>query len=64
MPAAEIADMQACAERSFLHEGITFAVYGEEGARERIIPIDFLPRLLDAAEWDLVSAGSSSGWRR
>ena len=57
MPAAEIADMQACAERSFLHEGITFAVYGEEGAQERIIPIDFLPRLLDAAEWDLVERG-------
>ncbi len=57
MPRDEIAAMQAHAERSFLHEGITFAVYGEEGAQERIIPIDFLPRLLDAADWDLVERG-------
>ena len=45
MRPAEIAAMQEYAERSFLHQGITFAVYGEEGAQERIIPIDFLPRL-------------------
>ena len=53
----EIAAMQALAERSFLHQGITFAVYGEEGAQERIIPIDFLPRLLNAADWDVVERG-------
>ena len=57
MRPAEIAAMQEYAERSFLHQGITFAVYGEEGAQERIIPIDFLPRLLDAANWDLVERG-------
>ena len=57
MPRDEIAAMQECAERSFLHEGITFAVHGEEGAQERIIPIDFLPRLLDAADWDLIERG-------
>ena len=57
MRPAEIAAMQDYAERSFLHQGITFAVYGEEGAQERIIPIDFLPRLLDAADWDLVERG-------
>ena len=57
MPRDAIAAMQAHAERSFLHQGITFAVYGEEGAQERIIPIDFLPRLLDAADWDLVERG-------
>ena len=57
MPPAEIAAMREQAERSFLHRGITFAVYGEEGARERIIPIDVLPRLLDAADWDLIERG-------
>ena len=57
MPGHAIAAMQEHAERSFLHEGITFAVYGEEGAQERIIPIDFLPRLLDAADWDLIERG-------
>ena len=54
---AEIASMQERAERSFLHEGITFAVYGEEGARERIIPIDFLPRLVSADDWSFLERG-------
>ena len=57
MPRAQIAAMQERVERSFLHEGITFAVYGEEGAEERIIPIDLLPRLLDAGTWDLIERG-------
>ncbi len=57
MPRAEIAAMQERAERSFLHEGVTFAVYGEEGAHERIIPIDFLPRILNAREWEHLDRG-------
>ena len=57
MPQAEIAAMQERAERSFLHEGVTFAVYGEEGAHERIIPIDFLPRILSAREWAYLDRG-------
>ncbi len=57
MTSDEIASMQERAERSFLHEGITFAVYGEEGAQERIIPIDFLPRILAAQEWDFLENG-------
>ncbi len=57
MAPEDIAAMQERAERSFLHEGITFAVYGEQGARERIIPIDVLPRILDAATWDFIERG-------
>ena len=57
MPPEEIAAIQERAERSFLHEGITFAVYGEEGAQERIIPIDVLPRIIDAATWDFIERG-------
>ena len=57
IPHAEVANMQERAERSFLHEGITFAVYDEEEAHERIIPIDFLPRILDANEWDIIERG-------
>ncbi len=57
MPPSELAIMQERAERSFLHEGITFSVYGEEGAHERIIPIDFLPRILAAHDWDLIERG-------
>ena len=57
IPPSELATMQERAERSFLHEGITFSVYGEEGAHERIIPIDFLPRILGAHDWDLIERG-------
>ncbi len=57
MSHASITAMQERAERSFLQEGITFSVYEEEGAQERIIPIDLLPRILDAQTWDLIERG-------
>jgi uncharacterized circularly permuted ATP-grasp superfamily protein len=45
------------AEVLFRRIGITFAVYGEADAQERLIPFDVLPRILGAAEWDIVRAG-------
>lgn len=57
LSAAEIADMQARAARSFNSEGITFTVYGDGEADEHIIPIDCLPRLLTAKEWQGLEAG-------
>ena len=57
MPLDQIASMQEHAERAFLHGGITFSVYGEEGEQERIIPIDFLPRLIDGREWQTIQDG-------
>ena len=45
------------AEFLFRRIGITFAVYGEADAQERLIPFDVLPRILAAAEWDRLSAG-------
>ena len=57
MPAEDIARLQERAERSFLHEGVTFSLYGEEGAEERIIPIDVLPRLIAADEWAFIERG-------
>ncbi len=50
MPGDALLQLQERAERSFLHEGITFSVYGEESAQERIIPIDIIPRLVSARE--------------
>jgi len=43
--------------RRFLYDGITFTVLDAEEATERIIPIDCVPRLLTAAEWDHVERG-------
>jgi uncharacterized circularly permuted ATP-grasp superfamily protein len=45
------------AELLFRRIGITFAVYGESDAQERVIPFDVLPRILSAAEWDFLRAG-------
>lgn len=45
------------AELLFRRIGITFAVYGEQEAEERIIPFDIVPRVLTADEWRLMSRG-------
>ena len=45
------------AETFFRRIGITFAVYGEGGDPERIIPFDIIPRIIEAAEWRLISEG-------
>jgi uncharacterized circularly permuted ATP-grasp superfamily protein len=45
------------AELVFRRIGITFAVYGETDAQERLIPFDVIPRILSAAEWDRLRQG-------
>ncbi len=45
------------AEVLFRRIGITFAVYGEADAQERLIPFDVLPRILSAIEWDILNTG-------
>jgi uncharacterized circularly permuted ATP-grasp superfamily protein len=45
------------AELLFRRIGITFSVYGDAEAEERIIPFDIVPRVLTRAEWDRLSAG-------
>src|SRR6516162_215165 len=45
------------AEWLFRRIGITFAVYGEAEAQERLIPFDVIPRILSSAEWDVIRRG-------
>src|SRR3954453_18519062 len=45
------------AELIFRRIGITFAVYGEADAQERLIPFDVIPRILAAQEWDALRRG-------
>src|SRR5882724_7830145 len=45
------------AELVFRRIGITFAVYGEAEATERLIPFDVIPRVLSAHEWTTLRAG-------
>ncbi len=53
----ELASIQERVTRSFSNEGITFTVYGDDEADERIIPIDCLPRLMSGADWRQIEAG-------
>ncbi|RFB79340.1 circularly permuted type 2 ATP-grasp protein [Methylovirgula sp. 4M-Z18] len=45
------------AELLFRRIGITFAVYGEKDATERLIPFDILPRIMTRAEWSRLEKG-------
>ncbi|MEM8800550.1 MAG: circularly permuted type 2 ATP-grasp protein [Pseudomonadota bacterium] len=48
---------QSAVEKSFMDQGITFTVYGDEGSIERIFPTDCLPRIIPAKEWEQIEAG-------
>jgi uncharacterized circularly permuted ATP-grasp superfamily protein len=53
----DLARRQHACEQSFLHQGITFTVYSDTQATERIIPTDLLPRIVAAEEWERVERG-------
>ena len=57
LPAGELQRRQQACELSFLHQGITFTVYSDNQATERIIPTDLLPRIVTAKEWARIDAG-------
>lgn len=46
------------AERELFNLGITFTVYSESEAIDRILPFDVIPRVLSADEWDTIEKGS------
>jgi uncharacterized circularly permuted ATP-grasp superfamily protein len=48
---------RAQAELFFRRIGITFAVYGDSQADERLIPFDIIPRVLSRAEWTRLERG-------
>ena len=52
-----ILQKSAQAEAFFRTTGITFNVYGEEDADERLIPFDVVPRIISASEWRKLSRG-------
>ncbi|MBR7654229.1 circularly permuted type 2 ATP-grasp protein [Brucella oryzae] len=45
------------AESVFRKTGITFAVYGDQAAGERLIPFDIIPRIISGQEWRRLSQG-------
>jgi uncharacterized circularly permuted ATP-grasp superfamily protein len=57
MPPDRITQKRGEAERAFHRVGITFAVYGENAGAERTIPFDLVPRIIPAAEWQVLETG-------
>jgi uncharacterized circularly permuted ATP-grasp superfamily protein len=53
----ELFQRQNAADTSFLHQGITFTVYGATEGTERIFPYDLLPRIIAADEWATIERG-------
>ena len=53
----ELEDYQKTADLSFLNQGITFTVYGNDGGTERIFPYDLLPRIITSDEWSTIEKG-------
>jgi uncharacterized circularly permuted ATP-grasp superfamily protein len=57
LPDGELLARQAAAERLLLQNGITFNVYSDSAATEKIFPFDIIPRIVEAAEWDWLEKG-------
>ncbi len=57
LSAEALASIQERVTRSFSNEGITFTVYGDDEAEERIIPVDCVPRILPYSDWNNIESG-------
>lgn len=55
--ASRLTEKTQDAERVFRKTGITFAVYGEAEAAERLIPFDIVPRIISGQEWRRLTQG-------
>ncbi|WP_323990013.1 circularly permuted type 2 ATP-grasp protein [Nguyenibacter sp. L1] len=53
----ELRQRALAAEADLYNLGITFTVYSDRDAIDRILPFDLIPRVLTAAEWDHVDRG-------
>ena len=57
MSSQELRRRQQAADASFLHQGITFTVYGRQEGTEKIFPYDVLPRIITSTEWATIERG-------
>jgi uncharacterized circularly permuted ATP-grasp superfamily protein len=54
---AELADRARAAETELYNRGITFTIYSEGDAIDRILPFDVIPRVITAKDWAVIEAG-------
>src|SRR4051812_73206 len=57
LPPEEIRRRKHSADLAFLHQGITFTVYGRKEGTERIFPNDLVPRIILDEEWRRIEKG-------
>jgi len=57
LPDEQMRRRKSVADQSFLHQGITFTVYGKDEGTERIFPHDLVPRIITSTEWSRVERG-------
>ncbi len=53
----ELEARSQAAERELFALGITFTLYSETGAIDRILPFDVIPRVLSARDWKTIETG-------
>lgn len=53
----EFLSRQQAAERALMAMGITFNVYAENEGTERIMPVDIIPRVVSAKDWEKMEKG-------
>ena len=57
LDARELASREKLRDAIFRRLGITFAVYGDSSGAERTWPMDLVPRILPASEWNAIERG-------
>ena len=57
VPLDELRRRSKVAETELFNLGITFTVYSEKDAIDRILPFDLIPRVIASAEWETIDTG-------
>src|SRR3984885_4797554 len=57
IPIEALRSRAADAERDLLERGITFTVYSDATAIDRILPFDLIPRVITSSEWRQIETG-------
>lgn len=53
----ELVKRKRRAEKALFSSGITFTLYGDAGAEDRILPFDIIPRIIRSDEWAALEGG-------
>jgi uncharacterized circularly permuted ATP-grasp superfamily protein len=57
MPPEELERRAGIAAAELYNQGITFTVYSDKDAIDRVLPFDLIPRVISAAEWEGLERG-------